>query len=124
MSELCYALHRQPEKGEITMFTVAVAYEKEYPDDKLREVQAMYAKTRCDGQECEHFDDFELCDDAMLAWAIDLGWYIESALKEAEELLNCDLYSDFSPRNNFFFVYVNDVVEFIDKRLPAIPTEL
>ncbi len=106
------------------MFTVAVAHEKEYPDDKLREVQAMYAKTRCYGQVCEHFDDFGLCDDAMLAWAIDLGWDIESALKEAEELLNDDLYSDSNPRSNFFCEYVNDAVDFIDKRLPPIPTEL
>ena len=55
------------------MFNVHVSFEKEYSDSKLKEVQTMYAETRDYGEVCMYFEDFGLCDDAMLSWAIDLG---------------------------------------------------
>ena len=66
---------------------------------------------------CSYFADFGLCDDAMLAWAIELGWDIESVKKEIEEILGNDLYSDENPQYNFFYEIVNDAISFIDCHL-------
>lgn len=99
------------------MFVVTVKNEKNYPDDKLKEVQNMYAETRNYGEICEYFDDFGLCDDAMLAWAIDLGWDVNSVLRETEEALANDLYSDENISCNFFYKIVNEAIGFIEEHL-------
>ena len=74
-------------------------------------------QTRNYGEVCCHFADFGLCDDAMLAWAIELGWDIESVKEKIEEILGNNLYSAENPQNNFFFDIVNDAIGFIDCHL-------
>lgn len=51
------------------------------------EISRMFYETRNYRKVCEHFDDFGLCDDAMLAWAIDMGWDLDSVLTETENAL-------------------------------------
>lgn len=101
------------------MFVVTVKNEKNYSDDKLKEVQNMYAETRNYGEVCERFDDFGLCDDAMLTWAIDLGWDVDSVLRETEVALANDLYSDENTSCNFFYKIVNEAIGFIEEHLSA-----
>lgn len=101
------------------MFVVTVKNEKNYSDDKLKEVQNMYAETRDYGKVCEYFDDFGLCDDAMPAWAIDLGWDLDSVLTETADVLESDLYSAENPHYNFFYEIVNDAIGFIEEHLSA-----
>ena len=100
------------------MFNVRVSYEKDYSDSKLKEVQTMYGETRDYGKVCEHFSDFGLCDDAILSWAIDLGWNIDSILEETANILSNNLYSDDASRCNFFSDIVNDAINFIESHFP------
>lgn len=100
------------------MFNVHVSFEKEYSDSKLKEVQTMYAETRDYGEVCMYFDDFGLCDEAMLSWAIDLGWDIDSILKETANILSNNLYSNDDSRCNFFSDIVNEAIGFIESHLP------
>ena len=104
---------------ENSMFDVVVKYEKNWSDEETREVKEMYAKTRNYGKVCEHFSDFGLCDDAMLAWAVELGWDVDSAIAETQEILSNVLYVDEKPRYNFFYEIVNDAISYIDKHLDA-----
>ena len=101
------------------MFTVTVSYQADHSANKLKEVQNMYAETRNYGKVCEYFDDFGLCDDAMLAWAIDLGWDLDSVLDDTADALESDLYSAENPYYNFFYEIVNDAIGFIVSCLPA-----
>lgn len=101
------------------MFNVHVSYEKEYSDSKLKEVQTMYAETRDYGKVCMYFEDFGLCDDAMLSWAIDLGWDIDSILQKTANILSNNLYSDDSPRCNLFSDVVNEAIDFIESHFPT-----
>ena len=101
------------------MFDVVVKYEKNWSDEETREVKEMYAMTRNYGTVCMHFDDLSLCDDAMLSWAIELGWNVDSAVAETQEILSNVLYIDEQPRYNFFCEIVNDAICYIDKHLDA-----
>ena len=101
------------------MFNVTVTYEQEYSDEMIHEVQELYYQTRDYGYVNSYFGDFGLCDDAMLAWAIELGWDVDSVLKETEETLGTDLYSDTDTDFNFFYEIVNDAIEFIETKLPS-----
>ena len=101
------------------MFSVTVSYQADHSANKLKEVQDMFYETRDYGEVCSHFGDFGLCDDAMLAWAIDLGWYLDSVLTETENALENDLYSNENPQYNFFYEIVNDAIGFIVSCLPA-----
>ena len=80
-------------------------------------VRQMYTQTRDYGEVCSYFADFGLCDDAMLDWAIELGWDIESVKEKIEEILGNDLYSAENPQYNFFYEIVNDAIGFIDCHL-------
>lgn len=100
------------------MFDVKVNYQNNSTPEECEAVRQMYTQTRNYGEVCCHFADFGLCDDAMLDWAIELGWDIESAKKEIEEILGNDLYSDENPQYNFFYEIVNDAIGFIDCCLP------
>lgn len=100
------------------MLLVDVRYEREWPDEKLKEVQMMYARTREYGEVCGYFSDFCLCDDAMLAWAIDLGWDIDSAIAKTQEILSDALYVDKEPYYNFFCEIVGEAIDYIDQHLP------
>ena len=80
------------------MFYVTVSYQADHSANKLKEVQDMFYETRDYGEVCSHFGDFGLCDDAMLAWAIDLGWDLDSVLMETENALENDLYSNENPQ--------------------------
>ena len=99
------------------MFSVTVSYQADHSANKLKEVQDMFYETRNYGKVCEHFDDFGLCDDAMLAWAIDLGWDLNSVLRETEVALANDLYSDENTSCNFFHEIVNEAIGFIEEHL-------
>ena len=101
------------------MFTVTVTYKQEYCDDEIQKVQDLYCQTRDYGYVNSYFGDFGLCDDAMLAWAIELGWDIDTVLKETQETLSNDLYSEDETDFNFFYEIVNDAIEFIETKLPA-----
>ena len=101
------------------MFAVTVSYQADHSADKLKEVQNMFYETRNYGKVCDHFADFGLCDDAMLAWTIDLGWDLDSVLAETADVLESDLYSVENPHYNFFYEIVNDAIEFIELCLPA-----
>ena len=96
------------------MFKVKEEYEKDYAANELKEVQDMFYETRNYGKVCEYFDDFGLCDDAMLAWAIDLGWDLDAVLAETAAALETDLYSNEDPQYNFFYEIVNDAIAFIE----------
>lgn len=100
------------------MFDVNVNYQNKNTSEENMAVRQMYTQTRDYGEVCCHFDDFGLCDDAMLAWAIELGWDVESVKAEIEEILGNDLYSDEKPQYNFFYEIVNDAIGFIDSHLP------
>lgn len=100
------------------MFNVYVNYQNENTTEENMAVRQMYAQTRDYGEVCCHFDDFGLCDDAMLAWAIELGWDVESVKAEIEEILGNNLYSAENPQYNFFSDIVNDAIGFIDSHLP------
>ena len=102
------------------MFDVVVKYEQNWSDEETREVKEMYAKTRNYGKVCDRFSDFGLCDDAMLAWAIELGWDVDAVIKEIEETLGNDLYSEDDTDFNFFYEIVNDAIEYIDGKLPEL----
>ena len=65
-----------------------------------------------------YFDDFGLCDEAMFSWAIDLGWDIDSILKETANILSNNLYSNDDSRCNFFSDIVNEAIGFIESHLP------
>lgn len=99
------------------MFSVTVSYQADYSANELKEVQDMFYETRDYGEVCSHFGDFGLCDDAMLVWAIELGWDIESVKDEIEEILGNNLYSAENPQYNFFYEIVNDAIGFIDCHL-------
>ena len=101
------------------MFNVTVNYKNSNTHEENEAVRQMYTQTRDYGEVCSHFADFGLCDDAMIAWAIELGWDIESVKKEIEEILSNDLYSDEDPQFNFFYDIVNDAISFIDGCLPS-----
>lgn len=101
------------------MFNVNVNYQNNNTTEENKAVRQMYTQTRNYGEVCCHFDDFGLCDDAMLAWAIELGWDIESVKDEIEEILGNDLYSAENPQYNFFSDIVNDAIGFIDSHLPS-----
>ena len=100
------------------MFNVNVNYKNYNTPEENDAVLQMYTQTRDYGEVCSYFADFGLCDDAMLDWAIELGWDIESVKKEIEEILGNDLYSDENPQYNFFYEIVNDAISFIDSHLP------
>lgn len=100
------------------MFNVNVNYKNYNTPEENDAVRQMYTQTRDYGEVCSYFADFGLCDDAMLDWAIELGWDIESVKKEIEEILGNDLYSDENPQYNFFYEIVNDAISFIDSHLP------
>ena len=100
------------------MFNVNVNYKNYNTPEENDAVCQMYTQTRDYGEVCSYFADFGLCDDAMLDWAIELGWDIESVKKEIEEILGNDLYSDENPQYNFFYEIVNDAISFIDSHLP------
>lgn len=99
------------------MFSVTVSYQADHSANELKEVQDMFYETRDYGEVCSHFGDFGLCDDAMLVWAIELGWDIESVKDEIEEILGNNLYSAENPQYNFFYEIVNDAIGFIDCHL-------
>lgn len=99
------------------MFSVTVSYQADHSANELKEVQDMFYEIRDYGEVCSHFGDFGLCDDAMLVWAIELGWDIESVKDEIEEILGNNLYSAENPQYNFFYEIVNDAIGFIDCHL-------
>lgn len=99
------------------MFNVIVNYQNNNTTEENKAVRQMYTQTRNYGEVCCHFADFSLCDDAMLAWAIELGWDIESVKEKIEEILGNDLYSAENPQYNFFYEIVNDAIGFIDCHL-------
>lgn len=100
------------------MLNVCVSFEKEYSDSNLKAVQTMYAETRDYGEVCMYFEDFGLCDDAMLSWAIELGWDIDSVLERTASILSNNLYSDDNPRFNFSYEIVNEAIDYIESRFP------
>ena len=99
------------------MFNVTVNYKNCNTHEENETVRQMYTQTRDYGEVCSHFADCGICDDAMLDWAIELGWHIESVKEEIEEVLGSELYSDaeFSPY--FFYEVVYDAIDFIDSYL-------
>lgn len=101
------------------MFTVKVDYELDYIQEDCDAVRLMYNQTRNYGEVCSYFADFGLCDDTMLAWAIELGWDIDDVMDEIEKILSNDLYSDENPQYNFFYEIVDDAIAFIDSHLAA-----
>ena len=101
------------------MLFVDVRYKQEWSDEDLKEVQMMYEKTREYGEVCGYFSDFCLCDDAMLALAIDLGWDIDSAIAKTQEILSDVLYVDKEPHYNFFSEIVGEAIDYIDRHLPS-----
>ena len=102
------------------MFRIDVTYELEWSEEQCLEVREMYYDTRDYGRVNAHFDDFGLCDDAMLSWAIELGWDVDAVIKEIEETLGNDLYSEDDTDFNFFYEIVNDAIEYIDGKLPEL----
>ena len=99
------------------MFRIDVTYEMEWPEEKGLEVREMYYDTRDYGLVNAHFDDFGLCDDAMLSWAIELGWDVDAVLEDVTETLYNDLYSNDDTDFNFFYEIVNDAIEYIAGKL-------
>ena len=99
------------------MFNVNVNYQNNNTTEENKAVRQMYTQTRNYGEVCCQFADFGLCDDAMLAWAIELGWDIESVKEKIEEILGNNLYSAENPQYNFFYEIVNDAIGFIDCHL-------
>ena len=99
------------------MFNVNVNYQNNNTTEENKAVRQMYTQTRNYGEVCCYFADFGLCDDAMLAWAIELGWDIESVKEKIEEILGNNLYSAENPQYNFFYEIVNDAIGFIDSHL-------
>lgn len=99
------------------MFKIDVTYELEWPEDEIVKVREMYAETKDYGLVNAHFDDFGLCDDAMLSWAIELGWDVDTVLEDVTETLYNDLYSDADTDFNFFYEIVNEAIEYIDEKL-------
>ena len=96
------------------MFNVNVNYQNNNTTEENKAVRQMYTQTRNYGEVCCHFADFGLCDDAMLAWAIELGWNIESVKRDIEGALGSELYSDAEYSPYFFYEVVNDAIDFID----------
>ena len=99
------------------MFNVNVNYKNYNTPEENDAVRQMYTQTRDYGEVCSYFADIGLCDDAMLDWAIELGWDIESVKEKIEEILGNDLYSAENPQYNFFYEIVNDAIGFIDCHL-------
>ena len=104
-------------RKESYMFRIDVTYEQEYSEDEIVKVREMYYETRDYGRVNAYFGDFGLCDDAMLSWAIELGWDVDAVIKEIEETLGNDLYSEDDTDFNFFYEIVNDAIEYIDEKL-------
>ena len=102
------------------MFRIDVTYEMEWPEDEIVKVREMYAETKDYGLVNTYFDDFGLCDDAMISWAIELGWDVDAVLRDVTETLYNDLYSEDDTDFNFFYKIVNDAIEYIDGKLPEL----
>lgn len=105
------------------MFAVDVTYIQRCPEDEIVKIREMYAETRdydvvteCFGD----FGDFDLCHDAMISWAIELGWDIESVNQGIAETLCFEFYRD--PDSQFYYYdkIVNDAIDFIEEKLPPI----
>ena len=102
------------------MFRIDVTYEMEWPEDEIVKVREMYYDTRDYGLVNARFDDFGLCDDAMLSWAIELGWDVDAVLEDVTETLYNDLYSNDDTDFNFFYEIVNEAIEYIEGKLPEL----
>ena len=110
---------RNAQKGK-TMFRIDVTYEQEWTVDECAKVREMYAETRDYDLVNAYFDDFGLCDDAMLSWAIELGWDIESVSIGIAETLCFEFYRDPDSEFYYFGKIVNDAIGFIEGKLPPI----
>ena len=99
------------------MFSVKVEYVNHVSDELLREVKECYANIRNYGELCSNYPDWCELDEAMVAWAVELGWDIGSVVEEIAEALATDFYSDEDPRHNFYYEIVNDAIACIDEHL-------
>ena len=101
------------------MFHVTVEYRTLNSPEENEAVRERYTKSRNYGEVCSHFSDFGLCDDAMFAWAIDLGWDANAITKEMEKRLNGNLFSERHSLEDFFYDALCDAIGFIDQHLPT-----